>query len=113
MSKIKFTMKVDNTEEFKRLLSSKREQVLKEVGQYVSGEAKLRAPVDTGELKGSLGEQVVNDNQVDIGTSVHYSDYVELGTSRQQAQPYLLPAFEENIEEIKGIISERISELGS
>lgn len=111
-SGLNFKMTVDNSEQFKRLLDSKKEEILREAGQFVSGEAKLRAPVDTGELRDSLKEQMNGDSQVDIGTVVEYSDYVELGTSRQQAQPYLRPAFEENIEVIKSMMRKRVAELG-
>lgn len=111
-SSMKFTMSVDNTEQFKKLLDGKKKEILEEAGRFVSGEAKLRAPVDTGKLRDSLTEQMNGQDQVDIGTVVEYSDYVELGTSRQDAQPYLLPAFEENIEAIKSIMRTRISELG-
>jgi hypothetical protein len=31
-----------------------------------------------------------------IGTNIEYGPYVELGTSRQGAQPYLRPAYDEN-----------------
>ena len=30
-----------------------------------------------------------------IGTNIEYGPYVELGTSRQRAQPYLRPAYDE------------------
>jgi hypothetical protein len=34
--------------------------------------------------------------QARIGTNIEYGPYVELGTSRMAAQPYLRPAYDEN-----------------
>lgn len=59
--------------------------------------AKARVPVRTGLLQGSLRfqpAQLVGSRVVGWWGSfdVHYAIYVELGTSRMRAQPYLLPA---------------------
>lgn len=53
--------------------------------------------VRTGRLRGSitwrLGEDPVSP-YADVGTAVHYAPFVELGTSRAPAYPYLRPALE-------------------
>lgn len=63
-------------------------------GRMVEYEAKERAPVDTGKLqqnifyrstKGGFGFMVIAD--------MPYANFVEYGTSRQAAQPFLVPAF--------------------
>ena len=107
-----FKLTVDNSKAFIRLMDEKKEEILMEVGGFVSGEAKLNVPVDTGRLGESLTEMMVGDDTVQIGTDVEYSEYVEFGTSRQKAQPYLLPAYEENKEQIKKMMRKRASELG-
>ena len=60
--------------------------------------AKRNAPVDTGRLRSSITRSNVVRNgdslEVAIGTDVEYGPYVELGTSRQRAQPYLRPALD-------------------
>lgn len=38
-----------------------------------------------------------------VGTNVEYAPYVEFGTSRQKAQPYLRPAVNDHAEEYKNI----------
>lgn len=41
-----------------------------------------------------------------VGTNVHYSVYVEFGTSSMQAQPYLRPAVEQTMREADRIAEE-------
>lgn len=64
-------------------------------GAQVETAAKRLAPVDTGRLRASIVSALGEDGRglfVDIGTDVTYAPYVELGTARQAAQPYLRPA---------------------
>lgn len=63
----------------------------------VNNRAKQLCPVDTGRLRASIswrmerdGDQVVGV----VGTNVEYAAYVELGTRRMSARPYLRPALE-------------------
>lgn len=62
----------------------------------VEGDAKRRAPVDTGNLRNSIRAEQVSDTEATVGTPVDYAIYPEFGTSRQAAQPYLRPALEQN-----------------
>lgn len=55
--------------------------------------AKQLCPVDTGNLQQSLGAVPVSSTRVQVGTAVDYGKYVEYGTSRSPAQPFLTPAF--------------------
>lgn len=59
--------------------------------------AKQGCPVDTGRLRSSITNEIGQDGEglvAVIGTNVEYAPYVELGTSRMAAQPFLLPALE-------------------
>lgn len=67
----------------------------------VEGAAKRNATsrpgpkVRTGRLRGSITWRLGEDAQglyVDIGSAVVYAPYVELGTSRMPAYPFLRPA---------------------
>ena len=89
----------------RRHLEERKGLALEKIGLLVEGEAKLRAPVDSGTLKGSITHDV-DKNTVRIGTNLEYAGYVEKGTSKMRAQPYLTPALEDNIEEIKDIVRE-------
>jgi len=49
------------------------------------------APVDTGELRGSIGPQRLGEGWAVVASAPH-AGYVEYGTSKMAAQPYLRPA---------------------
>jgi len=60
-----------------------------------SGSKPGRGPaVRTGRLRGSITWTLGHDitPYADIGSAVFYAPFVELGTSRMQARPYLRPA---------------------
>lgn len=66
---------------------------LEAVGLAAEGYAKKACPVDTGNLRNSITHIVrTSEGCVYIGTNVNYAPYVELGTRKQKAQPYLRPA---------------------
>lgn len=110
ISTFKFT--INNTDEFKRLLADAKKEIVNDVGVFIVGEAQLRTPVDTGYLRLSISSETNGVNTVYIGTDVEYSEYVEFGTSWQSAQPYLLPAYEENLIKIKNIMRRGLAKIG-
>lgn len=83
---------------------------LSEMGNAVCASAKARCPVRTGNLRDSLGVQS-GDGYVDVGTAVDYGKYVELGTCRMRAQPYLMPALEENQGSFGDILAKYLGNL--
>lgn len=61
----------------------------------IQREAKQRTPVDTGRLRSSIRATISGDQLgAVVGTDVEYAPFVEHGTNRMQAQPFLFPAFE-------------------
>lgn len=73
----------------------------------VEGDAKTIAPVDTGALRDSIttsGKSTATGAEASIGSSLEYAPFIELGTSRMQAQPYLHPALQKNKKKAKTII---------
>lgn len=111
-------------------------RALEAIGIFVRGEAQVRAPVDTGNLRDSIDYRVNRlRKKVIVGTNVEYAIYVEKGTGiyavdgngrktpwawqdkdgnwiwthGQRPQPYLTPAFEENKRKIQKIAD---AELG-
>lgn len=61
----------------------------------VQAEAARLCPVDTGRLRGSIEWELGRDARglvARVGTNVHYARFVEEGTRRMAAQPYLRPA---------------------
>ena len=98
----------NNSRQVIRQLEEKTKEALKDVGLYVEGQAKLITPVDTGNLRGSISHRLASDVEVQIGSDVEYAIYIEKGTSRTKAQPYLTPAVENNINEIRKIFERHI-----
>lgn len=71
-------------------------------GADITRDAKALAPVDTGNLRASIGMTVTGSGahgrmSVEIGPTANYGEYVETGTSRMAAQPYLFPATDRNV----------------
>ncbi len=61
----------------------------------VEGAAKELVPVDIGHLMRSITNEVnIHENVITgvVGTNVKYAPYVELGTRKMAARPYLRPA---------------------
>lgn len=101
-----------------------RKKAIKAVGFRVEALAKMKAPVDLGNLRNSIYVRTSDDNNlpsvsteelprpssdnsVVIGPTVEYGIYQELGTSIMDAQPYLLPALrqvESELEESFGVL---------
>lgn len=86
-------------------VNDRKKQALTAGATIVEAEAKVRAPVDTGQLRGSIGYEV-GESEAKIGTIVDYSIFVEFGTSRQRPQPYLRPAIDENTDKIKQVMAD-------
>lgn len=73
----------DNSRAVLDALQSAAAQGLEQCGLAAEGYAKKLAPVDTGNLRNSIGHKVDPDGQtVYIGTNAEYAAYVELGTGR-------------------------------
>lgn len=64
---------------------------LAKVAHDVELGAKRMAPVDTGHLRGSIAAGG-GGMTWRVTAAAHYAAYVELGTRRMSAQPYLVPA---------------------
>lgn len=100
-----------------------RKTAIKAVGFRVEALAKMKAPVDLGNLRNSIYMRSSEENPVSelateelpkppessvyIGPSVEYGVYQELGTNVMDAQPYMLPALREvesELEESFGVL---------
>lgn len=61
--------------------------------------AKQNCPVDTGKLRASITTEV-GKLEAEVGTNVEYAQYVEFGTSKQSAQPFMRPALDKAITQL-------------
>jgi HK97 gp10 family phage protein len=64
-------------------------------------------PVDTGFLRDS-GHLVPEESDVSIVFDAEYASYVEFGTSRMEAQPFLRPALDEAQDEALSAIVDSV-----
>lgn len=67
-------------------------------------------PVRTGRLRGSITSEY-DGNSAQVGTNVEYAPYVEYGTYKMSARPFLRPAVE-NYKDKYQAIFKRILENG-
>lgn len=77
-------------------------RVVMQNGAELQGKAQDYAPVDTGFLKSSIGISITEHGfTAESGPTANYGEYVEYGTRRMNAQPYMKPAFEIQKEQFK------------
>lgn len=72
-----------------------KEEVKEEVRDTalkIEKDAKRRAPVDTGNLRRQIRSDIDGYNAT-ISSNADYSAYIEYGTYKMSAQPYMTPAF--------------------
>lgn len=82
----------------------------------VEGQAKAICPVGkyppgSGRVGGNLRNSITHEvekKEARVGTNVEYAPFVELGTVKMAAQPYLNPALEKNKGNIKKIFADAI-----
>ena len=100
-------VKVIGASQLQKLLQSKSKKIDTSLEKdilkcclKVEADAKKKSPIDTGRLRASLTHEVRNMIGK-VGTNVEYAPFVEFGTSRMGAKPYLYPALRDNFNFIK------------
>lgn len=105
---------------FKRLdkiengILDKVEQALKEELVPVRAEVMSLTPVDTGALRRSIQFQTEKTSKritASFGTYLEYGKYVEFGTSKMVAQPFLRPAFHMYKDQVKHNMKYRMRKI--
>lgn len=77
-------------------------------GAYkLQGYAMENAPVDTGNLRNSF-ESVETDSGAEMRVNTDYAYFVEVGTIKMKAQPYVRPAIDEHEADIVKAIANQI-----
>jgi hypothetical protein len=79
---------IDN-QKARRYIQKKVRQRMAIVAEYIETAAKLLAPVDTGNLRGSIRGSVPNWFTAQVGTSLNYAAQVEFGgTIKPKGKPF-------------------------
>lgn len=107
MPKITMEVTVDNTAAVKGGLQSAIARALERIGLQADGYAKDLCPVDTGNLRNSI-THTSDGKAAYIGTNVTYGKYVELGTVKMAAQPYLRPAAADHAGTYRNIVKDEL-----
>ena len=78
-------------------LPEKTKVVVAKVARDIEADAKNVVPVDTGNLKNSIDVEFADDGLIAIvAPHTEYAAFVEFGTRRMSAYPYMTPAAERN-----------------
>lgn len=95
-------------------------KALRNAAKPVLEDAKVNAPVRTGKLKKGLKITRVKKKEgvkyilvgVDRGdnSEIFYGKFIEFGTSKMTARPFMQPAYEKNKDNIKRTIAETLKE---
>lgn len=83
----------------------------KEGMEIIAEEARRLVPVDTGALQSTIEVQVEGETVNLVagdGRDVDYQYYVEFGTSKMEAQPYMRPAIDTKKNECNKAIAENL-----
>lgn len=80
-----------------RQIGQRARAVVRKTAYDIEASAKAIAPVDTGNLKNSISHsdlRIGTSGQLvaEIGPTANYGIFLELGTSRMPAQPFMGPA---------------------
>ena len=93
-------------------------KALKKAGQVIVDEAKKNVPVKTGKLKEGLkvsGIRKKNGNKYVLAgiqkgdnSKIFYGKFLEFGTSKMGAKPFMAPAYESKKKEAKEVIKQEL-----
>jgi len=90
---------------------------LKMAGEYLAKEMKQEAPVQTGELSYSIEVSNVKQKQgqkyVEVGPNKKTNwraKFLEFGTSKMRANPFMSRAYEKNKDKVQEIIAQKLKE---
>lgn len=72
---------------------AKTSLAIRKAAHDIEAQAKVRAPVDTGNLKNSI-QASGSDVEWRVDSPAEYSLYQEMGTRRMAAHPFMIPAVE-------------------
>ncbi len=126
---VEYVIDTDRLNQILENLPGNRDQNVRAVAFAIERKAKVKAPLDTGALRNSIyvrtskgafsdGQPIaglpdvvgnpvreelpqVNEGEAAIGPSVEYGIWLELGTGRMSARPYLGPAVNSSASEMQ------------
>ena len=97
---------VNRIGEFMGILDRKKRLTVEEIGRFCLTKMNNYVPVDTGFLQSRNDYKISGfiNLKLQLLNDCYYAGYVEFGTSKMMAQPFIRPAFENHIGEIRAIV---------
>jgi HK97 gp10 family phage protein len=92
--------------------TSVEKKTLEKAGEHLSNAITGNVPVLTGALKASITKSEVKDGKILVGPSQQGPSYrahfVEFGTSKMSAKPFMRPTFEQEKSKLESIMADEI-----
>ena len=96
-----------------RQFDAQLDDVIQIAARNIESRAKQLVPVDTGDTQSSIEARSPKKMEWRIGPTTEYAPFLEFGTERMSARPYLIPSIEHEKPRIKKAIEELIRKLSS
>lgn len=84
----------DRLPELRGQIRERAGQLVKKTAHDIEAHAKQTVPVDTGNLKNSIQAEMESDLTAVVSVGADYGIYVEMGTHKMAARPFMVPAAE-------------------
>jgi len=97
-----------NKTEFKKYIDNEITKSYIEVGKAVVDAVKDETPVVSGILKDSISSNLDENENLVIYSDVDYAPYVELGTYKMYANPFMRRGIYNSISKVKDIIKKNL-----
>ena len=94
-----------------RQLETKFQQVVEIAARHVETKAKDDVPVDTGTTKNSINSSREDELAWRVGPTTEYAPFLEYGTERMIARPFLIPAVEAELPKLRDALSQLTQDL--
>ncbi|MDP2362911.1 MAG: HK97 gp10 family phage protein [Ignavibacteria bacterium] len=116
-------VELENKEEvdkaFTRVLKKLSDKdLITRAAMVVERQAKINATerpgprVRTGRLRSSITSEIISETTARVGTNVVYGSFLEFGTEKMPAYPFLYRTLEQQKDELEGIIATYGKEFG-
>lgn len=101
-----------NLKGYKNAMKEAKIQALTAIILVAEDKSVQLVPVDTSRLRSSITHYIDSNGKFALlGTNVEYAAFVELGTFKQSAQPYIRPALEGHEKEYQAIAQRYLNKM--
>ena len=84
---------------------------LKKMLAEATGRAKIKSPIDTGNLRRSIGYDFISKKNLTFRALADYASFLEFGTRSQKAQPYFFGSLDKAKQNMMRRINRALKQL--